>query len=160
MRLFSFSADFATHIMEKQLAQWQSASQTSEEVIGSSPILLLYFLFWTKGESMNIEQFELILCDMYTMDAWSPPLIWKWKKEFKEASTKQWAIRELENYIRKRLHDRSDGSVDEFIRFTNEFAMKMARYSNHSGENQEMHEIFQTASSVAADILDLLNAMK
>lgn len=22
MRLFSFSADFATHIMEKQLAQW------------------------------------------------------------------------------------------------------------------------------------------
>lgn len=87
---------------------------------------------------MNIEQFELILCDMYTMDAWSPPLIWKWKKEFKEASTKQWAIRELENYIRKRLHHRSDGSVDEFIRFTNEFAMKMARYSNHSGENQEM----------------------
>lgn len=53
---------------------------------------------------MNIEQFELILCDMYTMDAWSPPLLWKWKKEFKEASTKQWAIRELENYIRKRLH--------------------------------------------------------
>ena len=101
---------------------------------------------------MNIEQFELILCDMYTMDAWSPPLLWKWKKEFKEASTKQWAIREL--------HHRSDGSVDEFIRFTNEFAMKMARYSNHSGENQEMHEIFQTASSVAADILDLLNAMK
>lgn len=77
---------------------------------------------------MNIEQFELILCDMYTMDAWSPPLLWKWKKEFKEASTKQWAIRELENYIRKRLHHRSDGSVDEFIRFTNEFAMKMARY--------------------------------
>ena len=37
---------------------------------------------------MNIEQFELILCDMYTMDAWSPPLLWKWKKEFKEASTK------------------------------------------------------------------------
>ena len=29
---------------------------------------------------MNIEQFELILCDMYTMDAWSPPLLWKWKK--------------------------------------------------------------------------------
>ena len=87
---------------------------------------------------MNIEQFELILCDMYTMDAWSPPLIWKWKKEFKEASTKQWAIRELENYIRKRLHHRSDGSVDEFIRFTNEFAMKMARYSNHSGENQDV----------------------
>ena len=53
---------------------------------------------------MNIEQFELILCDMYTMDAWSPPLLWKWKKEFKEASTKQWAISELENYIRKRLH--------------------------------------------------------
>lgn len=77
---------------------------------------------------MNIEQFELILCDMYTMDAWSPPLLWKWKKEFKEESTKQWAIRELENYIRKRLHHRSDGSVDEFIRFTNEFAMKMARY--------------------------------
>ena len=59
---------------------------------------------------MNIEQFELILCDMYTMDAWSPPLLWKWKKEFKEASTKQWAIRELENYIRKRLHHRSDVS--------------------------------------------------
>ena len=38
--------------------------------------------------------------------------------------------------------------------------IEMARYSNHSGENKEMHEIFQTASSVAADILDLLNAMK
>lgn len=109
---------------------------------------------------MNIEQFELILCDMYTMDAWTPPLLWKWKKEFKGASTKQWAIKELESYIRKRFHRRHYGSVDEFIKFTNEFAMKMARYSNQSGENQEMREIFQTASSVAADILDLLNAMK
>lgn len=109
---------------------------------------------------MNIEQFELILCDTYTMDAWTPPPLWKWKKEFNEASCKQWALQELERYVRKRFGSHTNGSVDEFIKFTREFAMKMARYSKHSGENQEMHEIFQTASSVAADILDLLNAMK
>ena len=72
---------------------------------------------------MNIEQFELILCDMYTMDAWSPPLLWKWKKEFKEASTKhsqaapsslRWIGRRIYQIHKRVRHE--DGSLFKSLR--------------------------------------------
>ena len=109
---------------------------------------------------MNIEQFELILCDQYMMDAWQPPPLWKWSKEFKQASSQQWAVRKLEDYIRKRLRPKKSGTVREFIQYAAAFKAKMLRYASRSDTNEEMREIFQTAGAVTADILDLLNAMK
>ena len=35
---------------------------------------------------MSIDQLELILYDMYHMDAWMPPLFGKWTEEFKKSS--------------------------------------------------------------------------
>ena len=35
---------------------------------------------------MSIEQLRLILCDMYQMDLWYPPLFGKWSDDFKKAS--------------------------------------------------------------------------
>lgn len=132
----------------------------SEEVIGSSPILTLYFLFIAKGESMSIEELRLILCDMFIMDAWQPPLLWKWRDDFKKASYSKWAVQELQDYIADALYPCEYGPIEKFSKLTYEFMMKMSDYAHDSDDNDDMRLIFQTASSVAADILDLLNAMQ
>ena len=106
---------------------------------------------------MDIDQFNLILYDMYQMDAWMPPLFGKWRDEFKKASYAQWAVDELKEFIAERIYPRTSGSTDEFIELTHEFMMKMSHYSR---VNPETRQIFQSASNIAADILDLLHAMK
>ena len=35
---------------------------------------------------MSIDQLDLILYDMYRMDAWLPPLFGKWTEDYKKAS--------------------------------------------------------------------------
>lgn len=106
---------------------------------------------------MRIDQFELILYDMYHMDAWMPPLFGKWTYEFKKASYSQWAVDELKDYITERIHPRTYGSIDEFCKLTHQFMMKTARYAR---VNPATYQMFQAASNMAADILDLLRAMK
>lgn len=106
---------------------------------------------------MSIEQLRLILCDMYQMDLWYPPLFGKWSDEFKRVSYSQWAVDELLDYIAERFHPRTYGSVSEFCDLTREFVMKTAQYSRVNPNTQQM---FQTASHMAADILDLLHAMQ
>ncbi len=106
---------------------------------------------------MSIDQLDLILYDMYRMDAWMPPLFGKWTDEFKKASYSQWAVDELREFIAESIYPRTNESIDEFIRLTHEFMMKMARYSR---VNPKTSQIFQSASNMAADILDLLHAMK
>ena len=103
---------------------------------------------------MSIDQLELILYDMYHMDAWMPPLLGKWTAEFKKASYSQWAVDELKDFIAERIYP---GSIDEFCQLAHEFMMKMSRYSR---VNPRTSQIFQSASAMAADILDLLRAMK
>lgn len=105
---------------------------------------------------MSIEQLELILCDMYQMDAWTPPLRFKWKNEFDEACYSRWALNELKEYIAKGLYPRAEGSLHEICALTKEFTMKMARYAR---TNKKSRLIFQSAYKVAADVLDLLHAM-
>ncbi len=106
---------------------------------------------------MSIDQLDLILYDMYRMDAWMPPLFGKWTDEFKKASYSQWAVDELRDFIAESIYPRTSGSIDEFCKLTLEFMTKMSRYSK---VNPKTHQIFQSASNMAADILDLLHAME
>ena len=106
---------------------------------------------------MSIYQLELILYDMYQMDAWMPPLFGKWTDEFKKASYSQWAVDELKDFIAEQIYPRTSGSIDEFCKLTHQFMMKTARYSR---VNPQTRQIFQSASEMAANILDLLRAMK
>lgn len=106
---------------------------------------------------MSIEQLKLILCDMYQMDLWYPPLFGKWSDEFKKASYSQWAVDELVDYIAEHIYPRTYGSINEFCRLTRWFMAETAEYARI---NPNTHLMFQTASNMAADILDLLNAMK
>lgn len=106
---------------------------------------------------MGIDQLDLILYDMYRMDAWLPPLFGKWSDDFKKSSYEQWAVDELRDFIAESIYPRTCGSIDEFIQLTHDFMMKMAEYSR---VNPKTSQIFRSASNRAADILDLLQAMK
>lgn len=106
---------------------------------------------------MRIDQLELILYDMYHMDAWMPPLFGKWMDDFKKVSYSQWAVDELKDYIIEQIYPRTYGSIDEFCKLTHRFMMKTARYSR---VNPDTRQMFQAASNMAANILDLLRAMK
>lgn len=106
---------------------------------------------------MSIDQLDLILYDMYHIDAWLPPLFGKWTEDYKKASYSQWAVDELRDFIAERIYPRKEGTIDEFCELTDEFMMKMSRYSR---VNPKTRQIFQTASNMAADILDLLNTME
>lgn len=105
---------------------------------------------------MSIEQFKLILCDMYQMDVWFPPFF-KWKTEFRKTSYSIWAVDELERYVTDRLYPRKNGTIDEFIRFTSEFINKTRAYSKI---NPKTNVTFSIAQNIATDVLELLHAMK
>lgn len=106
---------------------------------------------------MSTDQFDLILYDMYCADAYLPPLFGKWVKEYKKASYSHWAIEELRDYVARKFYPRTCGPVSEFCELVEEFADRMFQYANL---NQETSLIFQTASDTAADVLDLLEALK
>ena len=78
---------------------------------------------------MSIDQLDLILYDMYRMDAWLPPLFGKWTEDYKKASYSQWAVDELRDFIAERICPRKEGSIDEFCKLTHEFMMKTAKYA-------------------------------
>ena len=98
---------------------------------------------------MSIDQLDLILYDMYRMDAWLPPLFGKWTEDYKKASYSQWAVDEI--------YPRKEGSIDEFCKLTHEFMMKTAKYAR---VNPNTSLMFRSASEMAANILDLLRAME
>ncbi len=106
---------------------------------------------------MGIDQLELILYDMYHMDAQLPPLFGKWAEAFKRACYSQWAVDEFRDFITKRIYPRTYGSIDEFCELAHEFMVKMLDYSK---VNPRTSQIFQSAGNMTADILDLLRAMR
>ena len=106
---------------------------------------------------MSIDQFDLILSDMYRMDIWLPPLFGKWTDEFKRTSYSKWAVDELKEFIVKQIYPRTNGTIDEFCELTEKFKTKMIKYSN---VNPKTRKIFQSAVYMADDIMDLLQAMK
>lgn len=106
---------------------------------------------------MSIEQLERVLYGMYQMDTWMPPLFGKRKEEYKKASYSQWTVDELKDFIAERIYPRTYGTIKEFCNLTHEFMSKTAEYSR---VNPKTSLIFREASEMAANILDLLNAMK
>lgn len=106
---------------------------------------------------MSIDQLDLILYDMYRMDAWLPPLFGKWTEDYKKASYSQWAVDELRDFIAERIYPRKEGSIDEFCKLTHEFMMKTAKYAR---VNPNTSLMFRSASEMAANILALLRAME
>lgn len=105
---------------------------------------------------MSIEQFELIMCDMYQMDAWMPNPVFD-KYEFTKSSYSQWAISEFGNYLVRSLYPRTEGTIDEFINMAEKFIGKMDYYSTINSANSRM---FSIARNTVADIQDMLRAMK
>lgn len=105
---------------------------------------------------MSIEQFELIICDMYQMDVWMPNPIFD-KKEFAKTTYSLWSIDEFRNYLVREFHPRSEGTIDEFIETAEEFIKKMDYFSKINSAN---NMLFSIARDTIADIQDMLRAMK
>jgi hypothetical protein len=108
---------------------------------------------------MTTEQFNLILYDMFQEDICFPPLRGKFKKEFKTMSYSKWAIEELKSFVAHKFYPCTNGTIEEFCEYVTEFTDKMFEYAGLS-PNPNSSFIFQTASDVGADVLDLLEAMK
>ena len=106
---------------------------------------------------MSIDQLDLILYDMSHMDVCMPPLFGDWRDYFKKASYSQWAIKELRVFIAKRLYPHTNGTINEFIKLTKEFMMRLDRYSKI---NTETELIFNSARDAIDNVLDLLTALK
>lgn len=51
---------------------------------------------------MSIDQLELILYDMYHMDAWMPPLFGKWTEEFKKKQLFTMGCRRAQRFYRRK----------------------------------------------------------
>lgn len=105
---------------------------------------------------MSIEQLELILCDMYQMDAWYPPLFSKQKQEFKKASYSQWAVDELKIYIADRLYPKTVAPIERYIEITRDFISDVSYYARLNSKNSLP---FLIARDMALDIQDLFHAM-
>ena len=105
---------------------------------------------------MSIDQLDLMLCDVYEMDAWFP-CHWTRRKELEKTSYSIWAIDELKRYIAGRLFPKKSGSVRVFIIFTRNFREKMKGLSKIRPDNNTM---FQVAMDVSTDVLDILHAMQ
>lgn len=105
---------------------------------------------------MSIEQFELIMCDMYQMDVWMPSPVFE-KREFVQSSYSQWAIGEFRNYLVRSLYPRTEGTIDDFINTAEEFIRKMNYFSTVNSANRMM---FSIARDTVTDIQDTLRAMK
>ena len=82
------------------------------EVIGSSPILVLFYffksilgkeIFKNVVKNLSLSDLELILCDWYEMDEQLPNPIFE-KKEFERVSNGLWAIGEFRNYVSKQIY--------------------------------------------------------
>lgn len=105
---------------------------------------------------MSIDQLDLMLCDIYEVDAWFPSY-WTRRKGFEKTSYSIWAIKELKRYIAGRLFPRKSGSVRAFVIFTNDFREKMKRLSKIRPDDNIM---FLVAMDVSTDVLDILHAMQ
>lgn len=119
-----------------------------------------FLLFFSRKEErendMNIEQFELIICDMYQMDVWMPNPVFD-KQEFINTSYSQWAICEFRNYLVQRLYPQSEGTIDEFVEMAEEFINKMNYFSELNSANKKL---FSIAQDTITDIQDMLRAMQ
>ena len=103
---------------------------TSVEVIGSSPMLVLfYFLSIKKGDfkevvrNLSLDELALILCDMYEIDEWLPNPVFD-KKEFTRVSNTLWAIGEFRNYVADHISPQTKTTIKNLEAMARSFTKK------------------------------------
>ena len=127
------------------------------EVIGSSPILVLFYFLSILGKeifknvvkNLSLGDLELILCDWYEMDEQLPNPIFE-KKEFERVSNGLWAIGEFRNYVSKQIYPETQTSIKNLKEMAYTFASM----------NKKNSSIFMTAKLIGESIQDLLHAME
>ena len=107
---------------------------------------------------MDMEQFSLLLCDVYQMDYTVCTYDLRWRGEFEKTSLQQWAIDEIRRYVAGWLRPRTEGKVQDYIEAVGCFARRMKLYSGFQNNPSSKH--FKVAWEQAMNVLDLLNAMK
>ena len=137
--------------------------RTSAEVIGSSPILVLFYFYQSrKGDfkkvvrNLSLDELALILCDMYEMDEWLPNPVFD-KKEFTRVSNTLWAIGEFRNYVADHIFPQTQTSIKNLEAMAHSFTEKMKDFASM---NQKNSSIFIAAKIVGENIQDLLYAME
>ncbi len=137
--------------------------RTSAEVIGSSPILVLFYFYQSrKGDfkevvrNLSLDELDLILCDMYEMDEWLPNPVFD-KKEFTRVSNTLWAIGEFRNYVANHIYPQTKTSIKNLEAMARSFTEKMEDFASM---NQQNSSIFTAAKIVGENIQDLLYAME
>ena len=137
--------------------------RTSAEVIGSSPILVLFYFYQSrKGDfkevvrNLSLDELDLILCDMYEMDEWLPNPVFD-KKEFTRVSNTLWAIGEFRNYVADHIFPQTQTSIKNLEAMAHSFTEKMKDFAS---TNQKNSSIFIAAKIVGENIQDLLYAME
>ena len=137
--------------------------RTSAEVIGSSPILVLFYFYQSrKGDfkevvrNLSLDELYLILCDMYEMDEWLPNPVFD-KKEFTRVSNTLWAIGEFRNYVADHIFPQTQTSIKNLEAMAHSFTEKMKDFASM---NQKNSSIFIAAKIVGENIQDLLYAME
>ena len=137
--------------------------RTSAEVIGSSPILVLFYFYQSrKGDfkevvrNLSLDELDLILCDMYEMDEWLPNPVFD-KKEFTRVSNTLWAIGEFRNYVADHIFPQTQTSIKNLEAMARSFTEKMKDFASM---NQKNSSIFIAAKIVGENIQDLLYAME
>ncbi len=137
--------------------------RTSAEVIGSSPILVLFYFYQSrKGDfkevvrNLSLDELDLILCDMYEMDEWLPNPVFD-KKEFTRVSNTLWAIGEFRNYVADHIFPQTQTSIKNLEAMAHSFTEKMKDFASM---NQKNSSIFIAAKIVGENIQDLLYAME
>lgn len=136
------------------------------EVIGSSPILVLFYFFFKSilgkeifknvVKNLSLSDLELILCDWYEMDEQLPNPIFE-KKEFERVSNGLWAIGEFRNYVSKQIYPETQTSIKNLREMACTFAKKMEMFASMNKKNSS---IFMTAKLIGESIQDLLHAME
>lgn len=106
---------------------------------------------------MDLDQFDMLLYDMYQMDAGYPPNLWRYRENFEKESYSQWALEELKDYIKRAVYPQNYVSIDELIEFSEQFIRKMLIYSL---KNKKQYELFSISKRMAENVRDLLLAMK
>lgn len=66
---------------------------------------------------MDMEQFSLLLCDVYQMDYTVCPYDLRWRVEFEKTSLQQWAIDEIRRYVAGWLRPRTEGKVQDYRKY-------------------------------------------
>ena len=106
---------------------------------------------------MDVEEFKLILKDVFQTDICYPKHAGKMKKEYEKVCYTQWAINKIVEHTIKYLYPYQRGSINDFISSVVDFAIKMECYEMLNRNNEFM---FRTAKQTAFSVRELLEAMK